>query len=36
MRERIEALGGTLVRNTAAGTKLKFEFPLNPAENGKH
>jgi two-component system, NarL family, sensor histidine kinase DesK len=36
MRERIEALGGTLVRNTTAGTRLKFEFPLNPAENGKH
>jgi two-component system sensor histidine kinase DesK len=36
MRERIEALGGTLVRNTASGTKLTFAFPLNPAENGKH
>jgi two-component system sensor histidine kinase DesK len=36
MRERIEALGGTLVRDTASGTKLKFEFPLNPAGNGNH
>jgi two-component system, NarL family, sensor histidine kinase DesK len=36
MRERIEALGGTLVRDTARGTKLRFEFPLNTSENGKH
>ena len=36
MRERIEALGGTLVRDTSRGTKLKFEFPLNTSENGKH
>ena len=28
MRERIEALGGTLTQTTSAGTKLKFEFPL--------
>jgi two-component system sensor histidine kinase DesK len=28
MRERIEALGGTLARDTSAGTKLRFEFPL--------
>jgi two-component system, NarL family, sensor histidine kinase DesK len=35
MRERIEALGGTITRDTSAGTKLKFEFPLNGA-NGTH
>ena len=35
MRERVEALGGTLVRNTSPGTKLKFEFPLASA-NGNH
>src|SRR5690242_17851481 len=34
MRERIEALGGTLIRDTASGTKLKFEFPL--TGNGNH
>jgi two-component system sensor histidine kinase DesK len=34
MRERIEALGGTLARDTSSGTKLKFEFPL--SANGKH
>lgn len=34
MRERIEALGGTLARDTASGTKLKFEFPL--TGNGSH
>lgn len=34
MRERIEALGGKLVRDTASGTKLKFEFPL--TGNGNH
>lgn len=34
MRERIEALGGTLARDTSAGTKLRFEFPL--ATNGRH
>lgn len=28
MRERVEALGGTVERDTAAGTKLRFEFPL--------
>jgi two-component system sensor histidine kinase DesK len=33
MRERIEALGGTMVRELEAGTKLRFEFPL--AVNGK-
>jgi two-component system sensor histidine kinase DesK len=36
MRERIEALGGTLVRDTAAGTKLRFEFPLSTSGNGNH
>jgi two-component system sensor histidine kinase DesK len=35
MRERVEALGGTLVRDTTSGTKLKFEFPLAPS-NGNH
>jgi len=35
MRERIEALGGTIARDTSAGTKLRFEFPLNGA-NGAH
>jgi len=34
MRERIEALGGKVVRDTASGTKLKFEFPL--TGNGSH
>jgi two-component system sensor histidine kinase DesK len=28
MRERIEALGGTVVRETTAGTKLTIRFPL--------
>jgi two-component system sensor histidine kinase DesK len=28
MRERVEALGGSLVRKSSAGTQLKFEFPL--------
>jgi len=28
MRERVEALGGTLTQKTSAGTRLKFEFPL--------
>ena len=28
MRERIEALGGTLVRDTTSGTRLKLQFPL--------
>jgi len=28
MRERIEALGGKLERDTSAGTRLRFEFPL--------
>jgi len=34
MRERSEARGGPRGRDTASGTKLKFEFPL--TENGKH
>ncbi|MBZ5597278.1 MAG: sensor histidine kinase [Acidobacteriia bacterium] len=37
MRERIEALGGTLVRETSAGTRLMIEFPLTPLkENRSH
>jgi two-component system sensor histidine kinase DesK len=36
MRERIEALGGTLVRDTSTGTRLRFEFPLSTASNGTH
>jgi len=36
MRERIEALGGTVVRDTTAGTRLRFEFPLSSSENGTH
>jgi two-component system sensor histidine kinase DesK len=36
MRERIEALGGTVVRDTSAGTRLKFEFPLTAPGNGNH
>ncbi len=34
MRERVEALGGTVIRDTSAGTKLRFEFPLTGATNG--
>ena len=35
MRERIEALGGTLHRETKSGTRLTIEFPINPvARNG--
>ena len=30
MRERVEALGGSVLRDTSAGTKLRFEFPLAP------
>jgi len=36
MHERIEALGGTVVRDTTAGTRLRFEFPLSSSENGTH
>jgi two-component system, NarL family, sensor histidine kinase DesK len=32
MRERIEALGGTLKRENRVGTKLRIEFPLTPAK----
>ena len=32
MRERIEALGGTLQRETRAGTRLTIQFPLTPAK----
>lgn len=32
MRERVEALGGTLRYKTSAGTKLSFEFPLTSPE----
>jgi two-component system sensor histidine kinase DesK len=35
MRERVEALGGTLTRETSHGTRLNFRFPLNAA-NGDH
>jgi len=31
MRERIEALGGTLQRETSSGTRLTIEFPITPA-----
>ena len=34
MRERVEALGGKLERDTSAGTRLRFEFPL--SANGAH
>jgi two-component system, NarL family, sensor histidine kinase DesK len=33
MRERIEALGGTLVRQTSPGTTLLIEFPLKAAKH---
>ena len=36
MRERVEALGGAVTRDTSAGTKLRFEFPLGASTNGKH
>jgi len=32
MRERIEALGGTLLRETGSGTKLTVRFPLAPSK----
>jgi len=32
MRERIEALGGTLARETSTGTRLTIQFPLTPAK----
>lgn len=34
MRERIEALGGKLVRESQGGTKLRFEFPIAVPGNG--
>ena len=34
MRERIEALGGTIQCDTTAGTKLRFEFPVAAPANG--
>lgn len=36
MRERVEALGGTLIQKTSAGTELKFEFPLTTAVDKIH
>ena len=36
MRERIEALGGTMIHEASAGTRLKFEVPLVGSENGAH
>src|SRR5580700_2167664 len=36
MRERIEALGGTLQRENSAGTRLSIEFPLTPKANVDH
>lgn len=33
MRERIEALGGTLIRQTSPGTTLLIEFPLKAAKD---
>jgi two-component system sensor histidine kinase DesK len=37
MRERVEALGGTLERDTASGTSLKIQFPLASLKtNGSH
>jgi len=35
MRERIEALGGTLERDTRAGTKLIIQFPIHPPSIGE-
>jgi two-component system sensor histidine kinase DesK len=35
MRERVEALGGTLTQKTSAGTKLRFEFPLTALADAK-
>jgi two-component system, NarL family, sensor histidine kinase DesK len=37
MRERVEALGGSIVRETKAGTKLTIQFPLKASrKNGSH
>jgi two-component system, NarL family, sensor histidine kinase DesK len=35
MRERIEALGGALERETLAGTRLRIKFPVARESNGK-
>jgi two-component system sensor histidine kinase DesK len=35
MRERVEALGGTLRTKTSAGTKLSFEFPLTAPDESR-
>jgi two-component system sensor histidine kinase DesK len=34
MRERVEALGGTLQRDTTSGTRLTIEFPQDRAQEG--
>jgi two-component system, NarL family, sensor histidine kinase DesK len=34
MRERIEALGGSMTHDTGSGTLLHFEFPISPSSNG--
>jgi two-component system sensor histidine kinase DesK len=37
MRERVQALGGTLERQSAAGTRLRIQFPLTPLKaTGSH
>jgi two-component system, NarL family, sensor histidine kinase DesK len=36
MRERIEALGGTLERENSVGTRLSIEFPLTPKAKVDH
>jgi two-component system sensor histidine kinase DesK len=36
MRERIEALGGTLERENRVGTKLSIQFPLTQAKENSH
>jgi len=36
MRERVEALGGTLTREVRAGNKLTIQFPLTAKSNGSH
>jgi len=32
MRERVEALGGSLLRDTSHGTKLTIDLPVEPVE----
>ena len=34
MRERVEALGGNLQRQTSSGTRLSIRFPLAKADGG--